>query len=127
MATYRSSDGWTILVGRNARGNQSVTFELARPRDLWFHARDYPGSHVILKGRGRRPAPPRSVLEAAALAAHFSKASGDTTVDVACCFRYQVRSPRGAAHGRVTYSGEKTVSVRIEGELLATVLANRTG
>src|SRR5438067_760509 len=67
VTAFRSSDGLTILVGRTASGNQSVTFDLARPRDLWLHARDYPGSHVVLRRAGKREPPPRSVLEAAAL------------------------------------------------------------
>jgi predicted ribosome quality control (RQC) complex YloA/Tae2 family protein len=122
VAAFRSSDGLTILVGRTAQGNQSVTFALGRPRDLWLHARDYPGSHVVLRRIGKKEPPARSVLEAAALAAHFSKAAGQLVVDVACCMRYQVRAPRGASPGKVQYSGEKTISVRMQPELLAPLL-----
>jgi predicted ribosome quality control (RQC) complex YloA/Tae2 family protein len=127
VSGYRSSDGLAILVGRTAAGNQTVTFQMARPRDLWFHTRDFPGSHVVLRRSGKREPPPRAVLEAAALAAHFSKAAAQLVVDVACCMRYQVRSPKGAPVGKVQYSGEKTLSVRMEPALLEPLLQRRLG
>jgi predicted ribosome quality control (RQC) complex YloA/Tae2 family protein len=125
VAAFRSTEGMTILVGRSAQGNHSVTFELTRPRDLWLHARDYPGSHVVLRRVGRKEPPARSVLEAAALAAHFSRAAGQLVVDVACCLRYQVKAQKGAAPGKVHYSGEKTISVRMDAELLDPLLNRR--
>src|SRR6185436_6323384 len=67
-----SSDGYTIYVGRSAGQNQQTTFKLGAPDDLWLHARGLPGAHVIIKSGGRA-VPERTLLEAAALAAYFSK------------------------------------------------------
>src|SRR5207247_1621287 len=77
---YLSSDGYEILVGRAARDNDQLTFRVARPHDLWLHAGDYPGSHVIVRNSSRREIPHRTVIEAAQLAARFSQASKDAKV-----------------------------------------------
>lgn len=125
VQAFRSSAGLIVLVGRTAQGNHAVTFELAKPRDLWFHARDYPGSHVVLRRHGKKEPPPSAVLEAAALAAHFSKAAGQGVVDVACCPRHRVRAQKDAGAGKVNYSGEKTLTVRMHAELVEPLLKRR--
>ncbi len=125
VAAYRSTDGLEILVGRHAKGNHLLTFKLAKAKDLWFHARDYPGSHVVLRRQGRKEPPPRAILEAAALAAVHSKAAADRTVQVAYCHRHQVRAIRGGPAGRVTFSGEKNIAVRMEPDWIETLLARR--
>src|SRR5213078_3460666 len=79
---YRSSDGYEILVGRAARDNDNLTFRVARPHDLWLHAADYPGSHVIVRNPNRAEIPHRTIIEAAQLAAAFSQAKRDAKVDV---------------------------------------------
>ncbi|HEY0170194.1 MAG TPA: NFACT RNA binding domain-containing protein, partial [Pyrinomonadaceae bacterium] len=72
LRRYRSSDGYEIVVGRGARENDEVTFRVARSYDTWMHAADYPGSHVVVRARGRdEPVPHRTLVEAARLAAHF--------------------------------------------------------
>ncbi len=105
---FKSSQGNTILVGRHPRGNEEVTFHQAGRRDLWFHVRNYPGSHVVLKALDPQP---REIQEAAALAAHFSKARKAPAVDVDYTQRRHVRKIPGAAPGLVTYKEFSTIRV----------------
>ncbi|MFN8424166.1 MAG: NFACT RNA binding domain-containing protein [Anaerolineae bacterium] len=108
---YTSSDGLTILVGRNSRQNEIVTFTLAARGDLWLHARDVPGAHVVVKAGGR-PVPEKTVLEAAALAAWFSGARDDAAADVAVTDARHVRRLGGGGVGMVTLSHDATRTVR---------------
>ena len=79
---YVSSDGFEILVGRTSRDNDHLTFKVARPNDLWLHAADYGGSHVVVRNATRKDVPHRTIIEAAQLAAQFSQARKDPKVDV---------------------------------------------
>jgi predicted ribosome quality control (RQC) complex YloA/Tae2 family protein len=109
---YMSSDGYEILVGRAARDNDQLTFKVARPHDLWLHAADYPGSHVVVRNHARNAdIPQRTVHEAAQLAAHFSQARGDAKVAVNYAQRKFLSKPRGAAPGLVRMSSFKTLLV----------------
>jgi predicted ribosome quality control (RQC) complex YloA/Tae2 family protein len=108
---YRSSDGFEILVGRTDRDNDHLTFRLAKSFDIWFHAADYPGSHVVLRNPQRKPVPPRAITEAAQLAAKFSQAKGSTKVAVNYCERKFVSKMKGFAPGQVRLSSFKTVLV----------------
>jgi predicted ribosome quality control (RQC) complex YloA/Tae2 family protein len=108
---YRSSDGYEILVGRADRDNDNLTFRIAKSFDLWFHAADYPGSHVVLRNPQRKPVPPRSITEAAQLAAKFSQARTDARVAVNYCERKFVTKMKGFAPGQVRLSSFKTVLV----------------
>jgi predicted ribosome quality control (RQC) complex YloA/Tae2 family protein len=110
---YLSSDGYEILVGRAARDNDQLTFKVARSNDLWLHAADYPGSHVIVRNRGGRDAeiPQRTVHEAAQLAAHFSHAKHDAKVAVNYAPRKFISKPKGAAPGLVRMSSFRTLVV----------------
>ncbi len=108
---YTSSDGFQIVVGRNARQNDYVTFDLASPADVWLHARDVPGSHVIIRAAGRGLTP-QALQEAAQLAAYHSAARQASTVLVDYTLRRFVRRARSGAAGQVTYVKEQTVSVR---------------
>jgi predicted ribosome quality control (RQC) complex YloA/Tae2 family protein len=108
---YRSSDGYEILVGRTDRDNDHLTFRIAKSFDLWFHAADYPGSHVLLRNPQRKPVPPRSVTEAAQLAAKFSQARAMGSVAVNYCERKFVSKMKGFAPGQVRLSSFKTVIV----------------
>lgn len=101
---------WFVLVGRNNRENDELTFHVAGPSDLWFHAQHVPGSHVILKSNGSKDNPPESILEAAAaIAAYFSKAKHATVVPVIYAQRKYVRKPRKAKPGQVICSQEQTI------------------
>ena len=108
---YLSSDGFDILVGRQARDNDHLTFRIARPYDLWLHAADYPGSHVIVVNPSRKEIPHRTVVEAAQLAAKFSKARHDGKVDVHYTQRKFLAKPKGAAPGLVRMSSFRTIIV----------------
>ena len=105
-----SPDGLLILVGKNSRQNEEVTFRRAAPNDLWLHVRDAPGSHVIVKTGGRE-APDATLRQAAQLAAYYSQARGSTYVDVAYTERRYVRRIKGAGPGLVTHTREKTIRV----------------
>lgn len=108
---YRSSDGYEILVGRAARDNDNLTFHLARGNDLWLHAGDYPGSHVIVRNPSRREIPRRTLVEAAQLAGKFSQASKDAKVVVHYTERKFVSKAKGAAPGMVRLSTFRSITV----------------
>lgn len=111
MRRYRSSDGYEVLVGRTARDNDQLTFRVARPNDLWLHAGDYPGSHVIVRNSSRAEIPQRTIIEAAQLAAKFSQASKDAKVAIHYSLRKFLSKPKGAAPGLVRMSSFKTITV----------------
>lgn len=105
-----SPDGFTILVGRNSRQNDSVTFERAAGHDVWLHARGVPGAHVIVKAQSR-DVPETTLAAAASLAAYYSAARGSTSVAVDATEARRVKRLKGGGPGLVTYSGERTVHV----------------
>lgn len=108
---YVSSDGWAIWVGRNGAENDRLLRE-ARPWDLWLHARESPGAHVLLRKPGREARPPdRTLAEAAGLAAAHSRLREDAGVEVLIAEVARVRKPKGAGRGRVVVSGERTMRV----------------
>ncbi len=109
---YRSSDGYEILVGRADRDNDALTFRVAKSFDLWFHAADYPGSHVVLRNPTRKEVPPRAITEAAQLAAKFSQARAESKAAVNYCERKFVSKPKGFAPGQVRVSSFKTILVQ---------------
>jgi len=106
---FDGPDGAVIVVGRSARENDHVTFHIAGPDDLWFHARAIPGAHVILKTPG---APGEAAVRAAAeIAAYYSEGRQAAQVAVDYVSRARVRKARGAAPGAVIYEGERTLRV----------------
>jgi len=106
---YLTARGLSVLVGRGARDNQRLTFAVAGPEDLWLHARDVPGAHVILRDPEGRAAA-EDVREAAELAAFFSDARSQPQADVHVTRRKHVRAARGG-HGRVRIAHSDTVRV----------------
>ncbi len=112
--TLTSADGFSILVGRNSRQNDDVTFRRAKSDDWWFHARGVPGSHVIVRAAGQ-PLPEATVRRAAELAAFFSGLRDEAHVVVDYTLRRHVRRIPGAAPGLVTYAQEKTMRVSPSG------------
>lgn len=104
--TYR---GFRILVGRSAQNNDELTLRHARKDDLWLHAKDVAGSHVVIRAQPGAPFP-KPVIEAAAqLAAWYSKRKSDTLCPVIVTPRKYVRKPRGAAAGSVRVEREQQV------------------
>lgn len=106
---YLTSRGLSLLVGRGARENHRLTFGLARPEDVWLHARDVPGAHVILRDNEGR-ATGEDLREAAEVAAFFSEARGNATADVHVTRRKHVR-PAGGGPGRVHVGHSETLHV----------------
>jgi predicted ribosome quality control (RQC) complex YloA/Tae2 family protein len=108
--TAAAPDGTAILIGKNNRQNDLVTFKQAQPDDLWFHTKDIPGSHVILKCGSREPAP-EAIAAAAGLAAFHSKARASANVPVDYTRRRHVKKPAGAKPGFVIYDHQKTIYI----------------
>lgn len=108
---YLSTDGYEILVGRAARDNDHLTFKIAQPNDLWLHAGDYPGSHVVVRNPTRKEIPHRTIVEAAQLAGRFSQASEDSKVVIHYTPRKFLSKPKGAAPGLVRLSRFKSITV----------------
>jgi hypothetical protein len=106
---YLTSRGLMLLVGRGAKENHHITFGLARPEDVWFHARDVPGAHVILRDDEGRAAAD-DLREGAEVAAFFSEKKGEGRVDVHVTRRKHIRPGRGGA-GRVTIGHSDTLRV----------------
>ena len=107
---YLATDGQTIiLVGRNNLQNDELTFKIAKKDELWFHAKDIPGSHVVITGNLQ---PSDEVkTDAAELAAYFSKARLSNLVQVDMIEAKKLNKPTGGKPGFVTYTGQKTLRV----------------
>ncbi|MBI2940125.1 MAG: NFACT family protein [Chloroflexi bacterium] len=108
--TYLVADGFEVMVGRSARENERVTFDLSAAGDLWLHARGVPGAHVILRSGGRSPSE-RAIREAGEIAAYYSAARADGRVAVDWTERRNVRRLGKGVPGLVSYRGERTVHV----------------
>lgn len=108
--SFVSSDGFKILVGKNNKQNDLLTLKLASKKDLWFHTKDIPGSHVILVCEHHEP-PEKSILEAAELAAFFSKGKSSSNVPVDYTRVKNVKKPSGAKPGMVIYEDYKTLYI----------------
>jgi predicted ribosome quality control (RQC) complex YloA/Tae2 family protein len=111
--TFLTKTGWEILVGRNNRENDLLSFKVARPDDLWFHAQGVPGSHVVLKKKEKRAEPSSGeIRRAAEIAAYFSKARGEAKAEVVYTFAKYVRKPKGAKPGLALVENEKSILVK---------------
>ncbi|MGH2399639.1 MAG: Rqc2 family fibronectin-binding protein, partial [bacterium] len=107
---YALEGGASIVVGRTNQDNDRVTFKVAGPDDLWFHARGVPGAHVILRTGGRK-AREDEITQAASVAAYFSRARLSESVPVDFTLRRYVRKPKGSRPGVVEYEREVTLRV----------------
>ncbi len=108
--TFRSDDGFTILVGRNNLENDRLTLHTAKGSDIWLHTKNIPGSHVIVLCDGLTP-PDRTLEQAAVLAATHSKAAGSAQVPVDYAPARYVKKPTGAKPGMVIYTDNRTAYV----------------
>jgi len=115
-AEFECTDG-TILVGRSAAENMAITFKEARPGDLWLHAHDVAGSHVVVRlSPGIREPSRETLLRAASLAARFSRARSDSLVEVCYTQRKFVRKIKGGVLGQVRLERFKTILVAPAGD-----------
>lgn len=110
-----SRDGYVIFIGRNSRQNEAVTFKSANPQDIWLHARDVPGAHVVIRNDGRR-IKDSLIAEAAAVAAYYSKLRADSRVQVDYTRVKYVKAIKGAGPGMVSYRNESSIFVRPQDE-----------
>jgi len=101
--------GWEILVGKSAAGNDHITMKIARPDDLWLHAEGMPGSHVLVRNPLCADIPPDVLLKAANLAAYYSRGREAGKVSVTFTQARFVQKPRGAKAGAVILSERKSV------------------
>lgn len=108
---FRSTDGYEIVVGRNDRDNDTLTFRLAKPNDIWLHAADYPGSHAIIRNPARDAPPHRTITEAAEVAAFYSQAKGEGKAAVHYTQKKFVSKPPRSKPGLVRLSSFKTIVV----------------
>jgi predicted ribosome quality control (RQC) complex YloA/Tae2 family protein len=114
---YISKDGWEIYAGKSNLQNDFLTFKLASGNDTWLHAKNIQGSHIIIKNKGNKQSLPlNTLIQAANLAAYFSKAKKDNKVLVDYTFKKYVKKPKNAKPGMVIYSQEKSLWIKIDAE-----------
>ena len=123
LRRYESAEGLLILVGRNNEQNDKLSTAVARGNDLWFHiGQGHAGSHVVVRLPKNKSASLETLLDAACLAVHFSKARGAELIEVVYTEAKNVRKPKGLAPGKVLTSRTRSLRVRAEPERLRRVL-----
>lgn len=120
LEQYVSSEGVEILVGKNNKQNEYLTNRFARQGDTWLHTKDIPGSHVVIRA-GVDEFGEKTLLEAANLAAYFSKGRQSGQVPVDYTLIRHVKKPSGAKPGYVTYDNQTTVYVTPDEDLVRTL------
>ncbi|MBE7037516.1 MAG: fibronectin/fibrinogen-binding protein [Ruminococcaceae bacterium] len=115
---FLSSDGFEIFVGKNNKQNDYVTLKLARSTDIWLHTKAIHGSHAIIKTGGEENIPDTTILEAANIAAYYSKGKNSSNVSVDYTFVKNVKKPSGAKPGMVIYVNNKTAVVTPDEKLV---------
>jgi predicted ribosome quality control (RQC) complex YloA/Tae2 family protein len=123
---FLSSDDMEILVGKNNRQNDLLTMKIASPEDYWFHVKEIPGSHVILRTRAGVEPSHDAIYEAATLAAYFSKARNSTNIPVDYTRRKNVRKPSGSKPGMVIYDKYNTIFITPDPEMLKKVSKDKS-
>ncbi|HHW14322.1 MAG TPA: fibronectin-binding domain-containing protein [Firmicutes bacterium] len=123
---YRSSEGYEILAGRNSRENDWLTLRTGAPHDLWLHAKDLAGAHVILRLPAEGYPPERALWEAAQVAAFHSEGRESSQVPVDYTFRRHVRKAPGGRPGQVLYDHHHTLYVTPDPALVARLRVNGT-
>lgn len=108
LDSYQATDGTEILVGKNNKQNDYLTNKVAARDEIWLHTKDIPGSHVVIRSRTPQE---KTIIEAAELAAYFSKARTSSSVPVDFTLVRHVKKPSGAKPGFVIYDHQQTVFV----------------
>lgn len=119
---FISKDGLDIYVGKNNHQNDKLTLKSSTEKDLWFHTKDIPGSHVVVKGVSLKDIPETSLFEAAMLAAYYSKAKNSSKVPVDYTKIKNVKKPKGAKPGMVIYDKQQTLFVTPKEEEVLSIL-----
>ncbi len=125
---FLSLSGKKILVGKGGKHNDALSLRVAKGNDLWLHALDWPGAHVLVRLEKKEAIDEESLLDAATLAAFYSKGTKSqkecigTTLDIGYTRAKNIRKPKGFPPGRVSYVEAKTLSIRIEEDRLARLL-----
>lgn len=112
--SFESIDGLTILVGKNNKQNDELTFKIAKGNDIWLHVRDFPGSHVVIQTGKRKDVPRETLLDAASLAICFSKLKSTGRGNIVYTFKKYVKKPKGVEAGKVIISQDKNLFVKID-------------
>jgi predicted ribosome quality control (RQC) complex YloA/Tae2 family protein len=121
---FLAVDGSRIWVGKGAADNDFLSFKQARPHDLWLHARGRTGAHVVVPLSRGAEVKPEVLLDACALALHFSDAKGESRAEVSYLLAKYLRKAKGGRPGAVIYSQEKTLSFVVEPARIARLLAS---
>lgn len=108
---FKSSDGYDIYVGKNNKQNDELTLKFANKDDLWLHVQNIPGSHVIIRKATGDDIPQNTIVEAASLAAYYSKDRNSKNINVDYTEKKHVNKAKGAKPGMVFYNEFNTVSV----------------
>ena len=103
---------YDILVGKNAASNEKLTFAVGNKNDLWLHARDIAGSHVLVRSKSSRTIPRPVIQRAAELAAYFSKNRNNSMCPVIYTFRKYIRKVKGGNAGQVVVEREEIIFVK---------------
>jgi predicted ribosome quality control (RQC) complex YloA/Tae2 family protein len=120
---FRGESGAKILAGKGAVGNDTLTHRIARPHDLWLHAKGRTGAHVIVQLEKNQACPSELLVEAAHVAAHFSEGREEGVIEVQYTPRRYLRKPKGAAAGLVVVEREKVLVLRVDPAVTARLLA----
>ena len=120
---FVSASGRPIWVGRGSKENDQLTFKVAKGNDLWLHVRGLPGAHVVVPLARGAEADAETLLDACALAAHYSGAKGESVAEIAYTQARHVRKPKGSGPGAVLYVQEKVVPYRHDDARIERLLA----
>ena len=121
---FKSSQGYDILVGRNNRQNDKLTKKIANSQDIWVHTKKIPGSHVIIRNHTGDEIPEETIMEAAHLAAYFSKGKMSSNVPIDYTEVKNVNKPKGAKPGLVYYDEYQTLYVDPDKEIVKQLKIN---
>ncbi|MBS2013470.1 MAG: DUF814 domain-containing protein [Deltaproteobacteria bacterium] len=120
--TFLARSGAKILVGKGAADNDALTLHVAKPHDLWLHAKDKTGAHVIVPLAKGHTCPGDDLVDAAHLAAHFSDARDESIVDIQYTPKRYLRKPKGSGPGFVIVDREKVLALRVVREVISALL-----
>ncbi len=122
--SFTSLEGYRILVGRNDRQNDELTFRVAKGEDLWLHVQGYPGSHVVVQTQRGKSVPRDTLLDAATLTLYFSKLRNSGRGEVLYTQRKYLKKPKGGKEGVVLTSQSKTIFIEIASNRLHRLLGS---